>query len=251
MHQKPTPELRGTVSSLTLSFAVASLCLPSSLRRGQGVRREGRQPVRGRLGPAHVHGGCAWPAHHRRCMPWLGFRAPLCHGVRPVLSPCPGPVACLQGSNSPGPRPCPSSCSARGPGLAVSGLVPFCAPCVGGGGEAWLHLPHLLLDEAPAHLYCPDESQAEDVALYGGGTAKPADCLLVAAITPAGAPKPFAVLGVEAPADPGLSEKQVCQPGISNNCFNDDVLCCFCCFHRSYFFATLLFFCSWSLVPRF
>lgn len=136
-------------------------------------------------------------------------------------------------------------------GWLFQGWSPFVPRVSVGGGEAWLHLPHLLLDEAPAHLYCPDESQAEDVALYGGGTAKPADCLLVAAITPAGAPKPFAVLGVEAPADPGLSEKQVCQPGISNNCFNDDVLCCFCCFHRSYFFATLLFFCSWSLVPRF
>ena len=65
-------------------------------------------------------------------------------------------------------------------------------------------------EEAKPYLYCEDVSKSDNVELYDGDGTKQEDCLLVAAIGGKAGSAPFAILGVEAPADPGLSQEQAC-----------------------------------------
>lgn len=62
--------------------------------------------------------------------------------------------------------------------------------------------------DRPPSLYCADVSQSETAVLYGSDGTKQPDCLFVAAIPSGYGSHPFAVLGVEASADPGLSQDQ-------------------------------------------
>uniref|UniRef100_A0A7S4LEA9 Uncharacterized protein n=1 Tax=Eutreptiella gymnastica TaxID=73025 RepID=A0A7S4LEA9_9EUGL len=64
-------------------------------------------------------------------------------------------------------------------------------------------------EEAKPYLYCEDVSKSDNVELYDGDGTKQEDCLLVAAIGGKAGSAPFAILGVEAPADPGLSQEQI------------------------------------------
>ena len=67
----------------------------------------------------------------------------------------------------------------------------------------------LFNDDSPSHLYCEDVSKADNVEVYGGEGSKQEDCLLVVGIGSGANQVPVAVLGVEAPSPPGLTQEQI------------------------------------------